>query len=244
MRKTAFVMGVLAAGCVVLMAGAGREQPAGEPGPRIEAPKITVSATAEVQRKPELAIVRIGAEFREATASAASEKAGAAMEQVARAIEGLKLAGVQLQTSGVSLSPAYDYRQDELRRLLGYDAVSVLRVRVEDPKSVGRIIDAAITAGANRVEGISFELKEAVEPRREAIRLAGQAAREKAETLASALGLKIKSVVTATASNDSPGPWETGTNRRQMMAAEGIGGSIEPGLITFSAEATVTFAAE
>lgn len=210
-------------------------------------PQITVSATGEVQRKPDYAFVHIGVEFREPTATAASERAGSAMDKVVKAIEELKLPGQQLQTSGVSLNPAYVWRsQEEPRQLLGYDAVSMLRVRCEDPKSVGKIIDAAIMAGANRIDGVSFEIKEALEARQEATRLAAQAARQKAETLAGALGLKIRSVVTATTSSDSPRPWMMAQANRVASAPspEGLGGAVEPGLITIQAEATVTFAAE
>lgn len=210
-------------------------------------PQITVSATGEVQRKPDYAFVHIGVEFREQTATAASERAGAAMEKIVKAIEGLKLAGQQLQTSGVSLNPAYVWKsQEEPRQLMGYDAVSMLRVRIDDPKSAGKVIDAAIAAGANRIDGVSFEIKEALEARQEATRLAAQAARQKAETLAGALGLKIRSVVTATTTSDSPRPWMMAQANRvaSSPAPEGFGGAVEPGLITIQAEATVTFSAE
>lgn len=249
-RRSTLALTALAAS-LVLFSGAAASaalpsQPDAVPAPKSASPLITVSATAEVQRKPEIAVVHLGVELREATASAASEKVGAAMDKVLKAINDLKAAGVQLQTSGVSLSPAYSYQQDNLRQLLGYDASSMLRIRVEDPKSIGRIIDAAISAGANRIDGISFEVKEALQPRQEATTLAAKAARDKADTLAAALGLKIKSVVTATTSGDSPRYWAMTANRRMSAAAEGMGmgEGIEPGLITFTAEATVTFAAE
>jgi uncharacterized protein len=201
----------------------------------------------EVERKPDYAVVVVGVQVRESSAATASESVGTKMLQVRKALDDLKFPNMQLQTSGVSLNPAYSWRndgQEQQQTLLGYDASSSLRVRLEDPIKVGAVIDAAVGAGANRIHGISFELKEALKARQEALTMAAQAAREKAETLAAALGLRVKSVLTATTSSEAP-PWQPmASNMARYDAAAGsLGQAIEPGMVTVRAEATVTFAA-
>ncbi len=211
-------------------------------------PVITVSGSGEVERKPDYAVVHVGIQVREKSAGAASEKVGVAMRDIGKALEALKLPNMQLQTSGVSLNPAYSWHndgQEQRQTLLGYDASSTLKIRIEDPARIGAIIDTAVGAGANRIHGISFELKEALKARQEALTMAAHAAREKADTLAAALGLRITTVVTATASSDSP-PWQPMMANRAAFAAEGapgMGEGIEPGMVTVRAETTVTFAA-
>jgi uncharacterized protein YggE len=235
-------------------------QPGGQPTGQPEAPDlaakntaawtgpvITVSGSGEVERKPDFAVVSVGIQAREKSAATASEKAGSAMRSVAKALEELEIPDMQLQTSGVSLNPAYSWQNDgqaQRQTLLGYDASSTLRVRIEDPAKIGTIIDAAVGAGANSIHGISFELKEALQARQEALTMAARAARDKAETLAEALGLELRSVVTATASSDSP-PWQPMMSNRAAFAeaAPGLGQGIEPGMVTVRAETTVTFAA-
>lgn len=210
-------------------------------------PVITVSGSGEVERKPDYAVVVVGMQVRETSAAAASEAVGNAMLKIRKALDELNFPNMRLQTSGVSLNPAYSWqndRGDQRQTLIGYDASSTLRVRLEDPTKIGAVIDAAVRAGANRIHGISFELKEALAARQEAITMAAQAARQKAETLAAALGLRITSVLTATTSSDTP-PWQPlAANRAQFdAAAAGLGDVIEPGMVTVRAEATVTFAA-
>jgi uncharacterized protein YggE len=234
---------------ICLFGGAAAPQPDVGAKPAPSGPTITVSGSGEVERKPDYAVVHVGIQAREKTATKASEKAGAAMKAISEALRDLRLDGMQLQTSGVSLNPAYVWRNqngEQQQDLIGYDASSILRVRIDDPGKVGDVIDAAIGAGANRINSVSFELKEALKARQEALTMAAEAARDKAQTLAAALGLKITGVVTATASADNP-PWQpVMANRSGFAAAEaapGLGEGIEPGMVTVHADATVTFAA-
>jgi uncharacterized protein YggE len=211
------------------------------------APVITVSGSGLVERKPDYAVVHVGVYARSKSASEAAANAGNLMKKVADAVRGLNLDAMQLQTSEVSLNPAYIWRQDnaeQRQELVGYDASSTLRVRVSDPATIGKVLDAAIEAGANRIHGVSFELKDALNARQEALGLAARSARDKAEVLAEALGLRITGVVSVNAGAD-PAPWQPMANRMEMAAAApgGLGESIEPGTVSVRADATVTFSA-
>ena len=220
------------------------------------APVLAVSGIGEVQRKPDFAIVLVGIEVREPTAAKASERAGKSIEAVTKAISDLRLSAMTLQTSSVSLSPAYTWLRDttgndgDRRKLVGYDATSIIRVKVEDPRSVGRIMDAAIAAGANRIDGVTFELKAALEASNEAITLAAKAARQKADTLAAALGMSIEAVIEATTSNVEEGWRQPMSQMTSNLAApaspapDGLGSSIEPGMVTVKAEVSVRYRAK
>lgn len=218
-------------------------------GASIDVPVITVSGSGEVEKKPDYAVIVVGVQSRQKTAGAASENVGANMKQVVEAIRKLELTGMQLQTSGATLNPAYTWSTkdgEQKQTLVGYDASSTIRVRVEDPSKIGAVIDASVSAGANTIHSISFELKGALEARNEAVTMAAQAARQKAETLAAALGLRITRVITATTDADTR-PWQPMSNTvafAREQAQPGMGETIEPGMVTVRANATVSFAAE
>ncbi|MGE3109472.1 MAG: SIMPL domain-containing protein [Phycisphaerales bacterium] len=209
-------------------------------------PVIRVSGTGEVQRRPDYAVVFVGVEMRDRRAQDASDKAGAGIAAIVKAVDGLKISGMQIQTSEVRLTPAYKWEGgDQQRILLGYDASSMVKVRVDDPKAVGKVIDAATGAGANRIDGVSFEISGALEARQEALRLAAKAARDKAETLAEALDMRIHCVIEASTTSSEPNLWmNTMANSMSRAPAEGgFDGSVEPGFVTIRAEAHVTFGA-
>jgi uncharacterized protein YggE len=161
----------------------------------------TVSATgkARVYRTPDFVDVNVGIFVQETTASAAQYSATQIMERVVGAIKNLKLAGEELQTGTVDLSPRYpDYNSQQERKVVGYNAMIVLRVRTTDLKAVAKIIDTALGAGANLVHGVDFQIKEALEAREEALKLATKAAKRKATVMAEALDLKLGRVTGTT----------------------------------------------
>src|SRR5262249_47431554 len=99
---------------------------------------------------------------------------------------------------------------------------------------------------------VQFGIKEALAAREEAVKLATQAAKRKAEVMADALGLKLKRVVNASTSSSFYGA-SYGGNRMTAQVAGNLasgggqseqGDAIEPGKIEVWAQANVSFTAE
>jgi hypothetical protein len=79
--------------------------------------------------------------------------------------------------------------------LSGYQAINHISVTIDDLKLVGRVIDKAVAAGANAVEGVSFGVRDPSAYRARAFRLAVQNAYATASALASAAGVSNLRVV-------------------------------------------------
>jgi uncharacterized protein len=62
---------------------------------------------------------------------------------------------------------------------------------VDDVEAVGRLIDAAVNAGANRVTSLQFETRNTDAARADALRQAVQNARSQAEAMAAAMGVPL-----------------------------------------------------
>ena len=103
----------------------------------------------------------------------------------------------------------------------------------------GALIDAAIAAGANRVNSLNFSVKDDTKARGEAIAIATRDARAQAEALASALDVKLGKVLKATTiSEQRPVPiW---MNRAMAMSAN-VATPVEPGEVTVPATVSLTF---
>lgn len=224
-----------------------------QPKPSAHQPKpptIAVNGTARVERTPDYVDVSLGITAPDKTASAAQQRANQVMDAAIKALRGLELPGADLKTGRVDLSPAYDHRPDynpqNEARIVGYTASNTIRIRTTDLQAVARIIDTALAAGCNRVEYVSFGIKEAIEAREEAIKLAAQAARRKALVLAEALDMELMMVETASTHSQMGGFYAQ--NRMAQMANVAMDSAqgeqtnpVVPGKVEVWADANITY---
>lgn len=229
-------------------------QPAGSAAVKSEptvTPVVTATGSATVSRTPDQAVVTLGVATTGKTSTEAQEKLNAVMDRVVKAVKGLSLPEIKVQTQWLSLSPVYeriDFREQQVQprepRIIGYNASNTVRVTIGDISKVGTIIDAAIDAGANQVQGLSFGLKDDSSARQEAMTAAAKDARAKAEAIASALGLRVVRVLEAsTGMAQRPSPLYRIAGRGAMApGAEALSTptTVEAGEVTVQEQVTVT----
>ncbi len=216
---------------------------------------IAATGTARVERSPDYVDVMLGSVAIDATAGAAHATSIKTMDAAVTAIKALKLEGEDLQTGSVDLQPRYERNDrnydDKPPHIIGYSAAITLRIRTTDLKAVPKIIDAALSAGCNRVDYVQFGIKEAIAAREEAVKLATQAARRKAVVIAEALDLQLTRVVEASTTSRQGGGWYGRMSQVSQMSnsfagevADGGGESgVVPGKIEVWADASITFGA-
>ncbi len=222
---------------------------------------ISSTGTARVTRTPDYVDVMIGVVVVEPTATKAQAGATKAMEAAVGAINALKLTGLELQTGSVELVPRYDnpmadgIHEPREAKLIGYTATNTMRVRTSDLASPPKVIDTALAAGCNRVDGVQFGIKGVLEAREEAVMLATKAAKRKAKVMAEALDIKITRVLSASTSSGYFGGWYSGRGMQSQgsQTTFNVGGAegghasedpspVAPGKIEIWAEASVSFA--
>ena len=170
-------------------------------------PENTLSVTGQaIEMIPTtLAEVRLGVRIEADTAEAAQQQAAS---QSSAVVEFLRSQNVEkLQTTGVSLSPRYDY-VDDRQVLRGYEATNTVSFRAEN-EVAGEVIDGAVKAGATAIDGISFTADAAAisAARQRALTAAVADAEAQGNTVLSALGLSRKSILNVTiGSVSAPAP--------------------------------------
>ena len=87
---------------------------------------------------------------------------------------------------------------------MDYQASNTVQVTIDDLSLTSKVIDAATQSGANRIEGISFLLKDDSPVRSQALAQAAVKARASAEAIAKALNLRVVNVLQAEASEEEP----------------------------------------
>ena len=153
--------------------------------------RLDISATGEVSRVPDVAVISAGVVTRSATAVAALAENATRMERVRAA---LKLAGIadrDIQTSTVSLNPDYRYAENQPPQLTGYSATNTVNVRFRDIRATGKILDALVAEGANQINGPSLTIDKPEAALDEARTRAIANGRARAELYARSLGMRI-----------------------------------------------------
>ncbi|NBB51841.1 DUF541 domain-containing protein [Rhizobium sp. CRIBSB] len=155
------------------------------------AASLNLSAYGEVQVAPDMATITFGVMTEATTAQEAMARNAARMTQVMAALRRAGIAERDVQTSGLNLSPQYDYVQNEPPKLRGYQVSNRVTVIINDLSRVGSTADAVVTAGVNQIDGISFGLKDP-SAAEDAARLAAvQALQHKATLYAGALNIRL-----------------------------------------------------
>jgi len=193
----------LAAG---FLASLGGRQPvtASEKEPRV----MVMDGEGQVQLKADRAVVTLGVQTQAETAQKAQSENARVMQQVMAAIKTLGIRESDMKTAGFNLFPVWDYRVEKegAPRVVGFRVHNTLSITVDKIDIVGKILDTAVSAGANSVEGVQFTVKDPSAARLEALKLAMADARKKAETVASTIGATITDVLVVEETySESPG---------------------------------------
>jgi uncharacterized protein YggE len=163
---------------------------------------IEVSGNSEVQAAPDLATLEIAIETHAATADHAAGLNGALAEKVRDALTAKLANKGTMWTGGYSLFPEYTEPHDGKPIVSGYRAENSITVQTGELGIIGPLIDAAIEAGANRIDALNYSLRADSKARSEAIAKAAHDAQTQAAALADALGVKLGPVIKASTESE------------------------------------------
>lgn len=153
---------------------------------------LTLSAQAELAVEPEFASLSGGVESRGDTAAAAVRANANAMDQVMSSLRRAGIAGNDLQTTRLSVTPEYEWIENRSqRRLTGYIARNTVTARIRELDETGDVIDAMVSAGANTIDSLTFGADDVAEAMDEARSNALERLLEKASLFASATGQEL-----------------------------------------------------
>ena len=201
---------------------------------------LSVSATAESRRVPDVATISTGVVTQAADANAAMRANAVQMDKVMAAIRAAGIAERDVQTSGINLNPQYRYIENQAPSITGYQASNTVNVKVRDLSKLGKVLDAFVASGANQVNGPSFEVDKPEQAYDEARLAALQKAQARAKTYADALGLNVRRIVSISEGGASfPRPMPM----MRTMAADAVQKetAVSPGETALSVNIDVVF---
>jgi hypothetical protein len=197
---------------------------------------VSVLGTGQVQGEPDAAVVTLGVETEAEEASAALTQNNQQMQALVEALGEAGLSGEELQTQTIRLSPRYEREPEGAQELVGYRAINLLEARIRDLDELGTVLDAAVEAGGNRVEGIRFEITDTSALLDRAREAAWEDARHKAEQLAHLAFTDLGPASTIQETSRSVRPVERVALEQPQAAVP-----VEPGTQTISVDLQVTW---
>lgn len=201
---------------------------------------LSVSADGKSEARPDMAIINLGVTTEGQTAAAALAENARRMTALTAALRRAGVAERDIQTSNVSVYPQQVYGEGQAPRITGYQANNSVTVKVRRIDNTGRVIDAAVGAGGNTVNGVSFTHADPDAQLDIARRDAIAEARRRAELYANALGMRVNRVVSVSEGGGYAPPMPVPVER---FAAQDSAAStpVSPGEIETRVSVNVTF---
>ena len=159
-----------------------------------EAATLTVRGSGVVNMDADTATIILGVREVSKDVADAQRAVNTKISSVTQTLMDMGIAPEAIHTSSISIYPEYDYDSMD-QPIKGYTAENTITVTTQDVEHIGAYIDAAFEAGANAFNDISFSASDLTSESRQALGLAVENGREKAEVLAAASGMKLGEVI-------------------------------------------------
>ncbi len=204
-------------------------------------PSIVTTGEAVVRRPPDQAFITLAVETRARNPKDAQQQNAELMTAVQQRVAAAGIAKDAVRTTGYRIQQEFDYPNGR-RVPREYVARNGLEIRLDSIERTGEILDAMVQAGATSVTGVRFELKDRNAVEREALRLAVQDARTRAEALADGAGRTVDRILKIDDSRQPVVAFRQMEMSARAAAADGAPTPIEAGLVEVRAEVQLTVA--
>ncbi len=229
----------LAAFAVLIVAPLVTSAAQGSPVVTVAPPVLSTSGQGEAKVTPDRASVMVNVQTRGATAAVAANENAQKTKAVLDALTKLGLSRDQLSTEGYTVYPEMQYGKDgQSPKVVAYVVTNTVRAESKRPEQAGAIVDAAIGAGANMINSLTFYASSIDEARRQAIGAAVASARADAEAMARAAGGTLGALIELSTGGPTipPRPMYDMAARSKSMMAETT--PVNPGLQTVTVYVT------
>ncbi|MEM1424102.1 MAG: SIMPL domain-containing protein [Planctomycetota bacterium] len=157
---------------------------------------VRVAGEGDVTVVPDIAVTDASFIFEAPTADAAQRDVNDRVTRYLRSLKRLGIPDTRIQTVGYTLRPRYDFSENRGRdpRIVGYVAQNTVRVR-SDIEQLDEVIDEAFNNGVDQIARIDFEVEDEESAFRDALALATERAKGRAERIAASLGGTVTLIV-------------------------------------------------
>lgn len=198
---------------------------------------VEVSGTGEVNVSPDKAIITVGVKTQKTEASDAQNSNSQIMNNVLNAVKSKGVDENTIKTVNYDVNPEYN---EAYTKIASFSVTNVIMFETTDVSKAGEILQAAGDAGANTNFNISFGLQDEKTAYNNALKLAVEDAKGKAQTIVDAAGKGLGDLLSIQESN-----YSSTYSSNAMYDTEGLASGnsvpIESGELTVVANVSVVY---
>ena len=206
--------------------------------------KLIVQGEGKVFAAPDMVTIVLGVETRNASAAGAVAENAMLMSNTTNALLEAGIEEKDIQTSTYSLTtmpeekPPEEAGREEDEEITPPEFIATNRVtvRLNNTEDVGKVLDAAVAAGSNNIQSISFDLRDPSPEKDRALTLAIEDASRKAGVAASAAGVELGRIMEV-----SEGYSFVSARSEAAFALAAPTTPISPGELEVTASVTMTY---
>lgn len=239
MRTKTLIVSVLLLGALALSAcGPAAIAPASNAPQRA----LNVTGVGTVSLTPDIAYIYLGVHTEKPSAAEAVAENNIQTQKVVDALQKMGVEAKDIRTTNFSIWPSQNYAPDGTPLDIKYAVDNTVYVTVRDLKKLGDLLDSVISAGANTVNSIAFDVADKTAAMKQARDQAVQSAQEQAQELADVAGVKLGDITSISFYDTSAAP---------VFGAYGKGGGggseaalavpINPGELTLTVSVSMTY---
>jgi len=203
---------------------------------------VTVMGYGQASAVPNVVRITLGVEAVNPRLSTALSEVNRKSAAVMAAFEKAGVAKKDIRTLGFNVLPERAYSTSGPGPISSYRVSNVMRVTVRKIEDGGAVLDAALNAGANVVQGLTFEVED-LRPVEASARKAAMAdATAKAELLVTSAGAKLGRILTISEFGSGGPPMPMMAFAAEANSARGV--SVAPGSQEITIQVQATFEIE
>jgi uncharacterized protein YggE len=233
----ALVIGAVALGAALVRPAPTQAAQAAQTGNTVVR-QITVVGTGEAKAAPDRATVELGVRSDAKTAREALADNSGKMAALIGQVKQLGVAAKDIQTRNFNISPTYT--QDG-HTVTGYQVTNTVSVVIRNLNSAGDLLDKVVSAGANTIYGMSFDIDNPKALQEQARNAAVADARARAEAMVKAAGGTVGQIITISENIGSVQPPVIMRGVAESAATAGGAAPIETGEQTIQAQVQISY---
>lgn len=166
-------------------------------------PHIIAAGLGVIEQVPDLITLRFDVSATADTFSQAKQQVDTIIAKAIKAARRQAVPEAQINASKINASPQYEWRNNQ-RYYKGEQVNRLVEIKLTDPERYNDLVDGLLSAGISRLQPVQLEFSQRAALEAQALLLALDDARSKAELMAGHLGSSVKGVYQITTAQSQP----------------------------------------